>query len=64
MGGGGWVEGVGGWRGWVGGGGGWEAGGGLHCPTGPFGVAMSPRSASHRPRHDWRALRGVSPTQG
>ena len=25
---------------------------------------MSPRSASHRPRHDWRALRDVSPTQG
>ena len=34
------------------------------CPTGLFGVAMSPRSASHRPRHDWRALRDVSPTQG
>ena len=31
--------------GWVGGG--WEAGGGPHRPTGPFGVAMSPRSASH-----------------
>ena len=45
------------------GGGGWEAGGGLHRPNGPFGVAMSPRSASHRPRHDWRALRDVSPTQ-
>ena len=47
-----------------GGWGGWEAGGGLHRPTGLFGVAMSPRSASHRPRHDWRALRDVSPTQG
>ena len=35
-----------------------------HRPTGPFGVAMSPRNASHRPRHDWRALRDVSPTQG
>ena len=23
---------------------------------------MSPRSASHRPRHDWRVLRDVSPT--
>ena len=46
------------------GGGGWEAGGGLHRPTGLFGVAMSPRSASHRPRHDWRALKDVSPTQG
>ena len=61
-------------------GGGWEAGGGLHRPTGLFGVAMSQRSASHptglfgvamsqrsashRPRHDWRALRDVSPTQG
>ena len=54
MGGGGRVEGVGGW----------EAGGGPHRPTGPFGVAMSPRSASHGPRHDWRALRDVSPTQG
>ena len=60
----GWVEGWGGWRGGVGGGDGWEAGGGLHRPTGLFGVAMSPRSASHRPRHDWRALRDVSPTQG
>ena len=48
----------------VGGGGGWEAGGGLHHPIGLFGVAMSPRSASHRHRHDWRALRDVSPTQG
>ena len=36
----------------MGGGGGWEAGGGLQRPTGLFGVAMSPRSASHRPRHD------------
>ena len=25
---------------------------------------MRPRSASHRPRHDWRALRDVSPTHG
>ena len=64
-------KGVGGWEGGervggglVGGGGGWEAGGGLHRPTGLFGVAMSPRSASHRPRQDWRALRDVSPTQG
>ena len=32
-----------------GGGGGWEAGGGLHHPIGLFGVAMSQRSASHRP---------------
>ena len=64
-------KGVVGWEGWVGGGGvggrgwgGWEAGGGLHRPIGLFGVAMSTRSASHRPRHDWRALRDVSPTQG
>ena len=66
----GWAGGgVGGWRGgrvegWAGGGGGWEAGGGPHRPTGPFGVVMSPRSASHRPRHDWMALRDVSLTQG
>ena len=54
-----------GWGGWGGvGWGGWEAGGGLHRPIGLFGVAMSPRSTSHRPRHDWRALRDVSPTQG
>ena len=46
----------------MGGGGGWEAGGGLHHPTGLFGVTMSPRSASHRPRHDWRALSEGSPT--
>ena len=44
--------------------GGWEAGGGLYLPIGLFGVAMSPRSASHRLRQDWRALRDVSPTQG
>ena len=56
---------VGGWEeGWVGGGGGCEAGGGLYLPIGLFGVAMSPRSASHRPRQDWRVLRDVSPTQG
>ena len=60
----GWMEGLGGWRGWVGGGVGWEAGGGLHHPIGPFGVAMSPRSVSHRPRQDWKELRDVSPTQG
>ena len=53
-------KGVGGWEG---GGGGWEAGGGLHHPIGLLGVAMSPRSVSHRPRQDWRALRDVSPTQ-
>ena len=48
----------------MGGGGGWEAGGRLYNPIGLFGVAMSLRSASHRPRQDWRALRDVSPTQG
>ena len=40
-------KGVGGWEG--GGGGGWESGGELHHPIELFGVAMSPRSASHRP---------------
>ena len=60
------VEGAGWWRGagWVeegrvGGGGGWEAGGRLHRPIGLFGVAMSPRSASYRPRHNWRASRDI-----
>ena len=48
----------------VGGGGGWETGGGLYLSIGLFGVAMSPRSVSHRPRQDWRALRDISPTQG
>ena len=28
----------------------WEAGGGLYLPIGLFGVAMSPRTTSHRPR--------------
>ena len=57
-------KGVGGWVGGTGWGG-WEAGGGLHLPIGLFGVAMSPRSASRRPRHNWRAaLRDFSPTQG
>ena len=45
-------------------GGEWEAGGGLYLPIGLSGVAMSPRSASHRRRQDWRTLRDVSPTQG
>ena len=54
--------GVGGGR--VGGGGKWEAGGGLYPPIGLFGVAMSPRSTSHSPRQDWRALSDVSPIQG
>ena len=34
-----------------GGGGGWEAGGWLNPPLGLFGLAMSPRSANHRPKH-------------
>ena len=38
-------------RGGVGGGDGWEAGGGLKLLLGLFGLAMSPRSASHRPKH-------------
>ena len=38
------------------GGGGWEAEGGLNLPIGLFRVAMSSKSASHRPRQDWRAL--------
>ena len=42
--------------------GGWEAGGGLYLPIGLFRVAMSPRSAIHRLRQDWRALRDVLPT--
>ena len=48
----------------MGGGGGWEAGGRLYLSTGLFGVAMSPRSASHKPRQDWRALSVMSPTRG
>ena len=28
----------------------WEAGGGLNFPLGLFGLAMGPRSASHRPK--------------
>ena len=47
-----------------GGWGGWEAGGGLNLSIGLFGEAMSPRSASHRPRQDWRALRDISPMHG
>ena len=50
--------------GWVEGADAWEAGGWLYLPIGLFGVAASPRSVSHRPRQDWRALRDVSPTQG
>ena len=32
-------------------GGGWETGSRLNLPLGPFGLAMSPRSASHWPKH-------------
>ena len=39
------------YRGWVGGEGEWAAGGGLNSPLGLFGLAMSPRSVSHRPKH-------------
>ena len=57
------VEGAGG-----GGGGWWRGRVGsrrrLYLPIKLFGIAMSPRSVSHRPRQDWRALRDVSPTQG
>ena len=38
-----------------GGGGGWEAEGRLYHPIALFGVAMSPRTTSHRPRQAWRA---------
>ena len=43
----GWV----GERGRVHGGGGWEAGGRLNLSLGPFGLAMGPGGASHRPKH-------------
>ena len=56
----GWVVGAGG----VGSEGGWEAGGWLYLPARLFGVVMSPRSAIHRPRQDWRALRDISLTHG
>ena len=52
------MGGGGGWRGWVG------SRRRVTPSNWTVGVAMSPRSASHRPRHDWRALRDVSPTQG
>ena len=42
----GWVRGGGAGRG-----GEWEARGGLNHPLGLFGLAMSPRNASHRPKH-------------
>ena len=45
-------------KGKVGGGEGWAAGGWLKPPLGPFGLAMSSRSVSHRPKY---AQEGVSP---
>ena len=48
----------------MGGGGRMEAGGRLNLPVGLSRVVMSPRSAVHRLRQDWRAFRDVSPTQG
>ena len=44
---------VGGWAGAGGasGGGGWEAGDRLNPPLGLFRLAMSPKSASHKPKH-------------
>ena len=45
----------------MGGGGRWTRGG-LYLPIGLFGVAMSPRNTSHRPRQAWRA-RDISLTQ-
>ena len=36
----------------AGGGGGWKAGGRLSHPLGLFKLTMSPRSASHRPKHE------------
>ena len=38
------------YKGVGGGGGGWEAGGGLSLPIRLFGIAMSPRTTSHRLR--------------
>ena len=37
--------------GWVGGGREWVVRGGLNPPLGLIGLAMSPRDASHRPKH-------------
>ena len=54
-------------RGWVvgrGNGSEWEVRGGLYLPTQLFGVSMSPRSGSHRPRQYCRAVKDISLTQG
>ena len=40
--------------------GGWEAGGRLNPPLGLFGLAMGPRSASHRLKHARMALIDIS----
>ena len=45
------LKGVGGGRGEGQVKGGWKAGSGLNLPLGLFRLAMSPRSASHRPKH-------------
>ena len=42
------------------GGGGCESSGRLNLPLGPFGLAMCPRSASHKHKHAWMALIDVS----
>ena len=49
----------------VSGGGGWAAGGGLNPLLGVFGLAMSPRSANHRPNKTCLdALRDISLSLG
>ena len=49
-------KGVGGWeRSGMDGEGGWAAGGRLNPLLGLFGLPMSPRSASHRPKHALKA---------
>ena len=51
--------------GWAGGGvSAWEAGGGLKSPLRLFGLAIGPRSSSHRPKHAWMALIDVSLSLG
>ena len=48
----------------AGGGGEWVAAAGLNSPLGLFGLAMIPRSASHRPKHTYvDGLRDVSLSQ-
>ena len=46
----------------MGGRGGWEVRDSFYLPIGLFGVAMSPRTISHRPKQAWRALRDASLT--